>query len=65
MCYQRCESTADGLGLETECRGHCSRSVMAQREKGGGMKGDGDREGHHVGHLSLLFLSILFGYIDR
>ncbi len=54
MCYQRCESTADGLGLETECRGHCSRSVMAQREE---MKGD--REGHHICHISLLFLSSL------
>lgn len=60
MCYQRCESAADGVGLATECRGHCGRSVIAQREKRVEMNGDSDREGHHISHLSLGFF-----FIDR
>lgn len=43
MCYQRCESTADGSGLETECKGHRNRRETARREKRGKMKRERER----------------------
>lgn len=45
MCYQRCESTADGSGLETECKGHRNRRETARREKRGKMKRERERRG--------------------
>lgn len=32
MCYQRCESTTDGVSLEMESMVHCSKIVTTQRE---------------------------------
>lgn len=32
MCYQRCESTTDGVSLEMESMAHCSKIVTTQRE---------------------------------
>lgn len=48
MCYQRCESTADGLGLETECKGHRNRRETARREKRGKIKREGERRGKGI-----------------
>lgn len=48
MCYQRCESAADGSGFETQCGRRCSSKCDGTEE---GQRGN---EGSAIGHLSLL-----------
>lgn len=55
MCYQRCETTADGCGVQAKCTGHCG--AMERKEKSKEEKGEEVNEGPRIGHMSPLFLS--------